>query len=672
MSLLVALSLLPAVSSFQVDAQSSASAPQPVSGAWALVSARIVDGSGNEPFEGTIVVRDGRIVEAGRTVKPPADARIVDAQGRTVTTGLIDLHVQLPAGASDDQIARALGAYVYAGVTTIAVSGVEPGAFDGLREKLQAKGLPAPRLVAARADGASAVAPGLARAAQVAQRQPTTLLGEMVSATRFQQAQAAGDATAAGREGAAGAGAAVGGAAAGGAAAGGAAGTGAAAGAATAGGGDAARWQAAVDKVKALRTANVRLAIAAGAGEGGLPHGWSSLLDARLLSEAGLTPLQAVTAATSGGAWALGLQSDRAFIAVGQRADLVVFNGNPTSSIGDIEKIERVFLGGQEVDRAALRTFLTRDDPPPPPPPAPPTETAANATTTTGATRGAAARKGRRGKAEPATPTTSGSPAGATGSTSGAASATTPAGTPAPGAATTGATAAGATPGSTTSGAPTSGTAAPASGATTSPASGATAPATGSTTAAESSSGGASVGGAGIMLDNPLIDDFETTVSRGNLGAAWQTRGDASTQPATIIAGRVIRGLRDHALHLTARMGDASQPYAAVNVRVGSEDGRPADVSRFRGVRFDARGEGRYRIVFITRGVTDGHYHVTYFSGSPIWTPVSVPFASIGQNGSSGSKTVPWTGRDLIEISFQVARDPGQMGWLELDNVRFY
>lgn len=174
------------------------------------------------------------------------------------------------------------------------------------------------------------------------------------------------------------------------------------------------------------------------------------------------------------------------------------------------------------------------------------------------------------------------------------------------------------------------------------------------------------------MLDNPLIDDFETNVSRGNLGAAWQTRGDTSTQPATIIAGRIIRGLRDHALHLTARMGDASQPYAAVNVRVGSEDGRPADVSRFRGVRFDARGEGRYRIVFITRGVTDGHYHVTYFSGSPIWTPVSVPFASIGQNGSTGSKTVPWTGRDLIEISFQVARDPGQMGWLELDNVRFY
>jgi hypothetical protein len=173
-------------------------------------------------------------------------------------------------------------------------------------------------------------------------------------------------------------------------------------------------------------------------------------------------------------------------------------------------------------------------------------------------------------------------------------------------------------------------------------------------------------------LDNPLIDDFENNDDHGNLGAAWHAAGDASTLPATIIAGRVIRGLRDHALHLTARMGDASQPYAGVNVRLGREDGQPVDVSRYRGLRFDARGEGRYRVVFITRGVTDGRYHVSYFSGSPLWTPVNIPFASLGQNGGGAANHVTWTGRDVIAVSFQVARDPGQMGWLELDNVRFY
>ena len=41
----------------------------------AIVGARIVDGSGNEPFTGTIVVSGGRISAVGRQVEPPADAR---------------------------------------------------------------------------------------------------------------------------------------------------------------------------------------------------------------------------------------------------------------------------------------------------------------------------------------------------------------------------------------------------------------------------------------------------------------------------------------------------------------------------------------------------------------------------------------------------------------------
>jgi Complex I intermediate-associated protein 30 (CIA30) len=136
-----------------------------------------------------------------------------------------------------------------------------------------------------------------------------------------------------------------------------------------------------------------------------------------------------------------------------------------------------------------------------------------------------------------------------------------------------------------------------------------------------------------------------------------------------VVAGRVVRGLRDHALHLTARMSEAKDASASVSVRV-ARDEHPLDVSRFHGVRFDARGQGRYRVVFVSRGVTDGRYHESYFSGSPNWTPVSIPFESIGQNGKG--QRIPWTGKDLIEIVFQVARDPGEIGYLDLDNIRFY
>ena len=101
----------------------------------------------------------------------------------------------------------------------------------------------------------------------------------------------------------------------------------------------------------------------------------------------------------------------------------------------------------------------------------------------------------------------------------------------------------------------------------------------------------------------------------------------------TLIMGRVVKGLRDHALLLSARMGTGREPYARAALKLDAGE-RPVDVSRFRGLRFDARGEGRYRVVFVTKGVADGRYHESYFSGSPLWTPVNMPFASVGQNGA--------------------------------------
>jgi hypothetical protein len=133
--------------------------------------------------------------------------------------------------------------------------------------------------------------------------------------------------------------------------------------------------------------------------------------------------------------------------------------------------------------------------------------------------------------------------------------------------------------------------------------------------------------------------------------------------------GRVVKGLRDHALLVSARMGSGPAPYARAALKLDASD-RPVDVSRFRGLRFDARGEGRYRVVFVTRAVDDGRFHESYFSGSPLWTPVSIPFASIGQNGAGPQ--MPWTGRDVVEVRFEMVRDAGRLGWLELDNVTFY
>lgn len=56
----------------------------------AITNARVVVGDGSAPIEnGTVVIRDGRIVAAGTGISIPGDARRVDAAGNYVTPGLI-------------------------------------------------------------------------------------------------------------------------------------------------------------------------------------------------------------------------------------------------------------------------------------------------------------------------------------------------------------------------------------------------------------------------------------------------------------------------------------------------------------------------------------------------------------------------------------------------------
>ena len=68
----------------------------------AIVGARIVDGSGNEPFTGTIVVSGGRISAVGRQVEPPADAERIDGTGKAVLPGFIDTGLGTAVDRSSD------------------------------------------------------------------------------------------------------------------------------------------------------------------------------------------------------------------------------------------------------------------------------------------------------------------------------------------------------------------------------------------------------------------------------------------------------------------------------------------------------------------------------------------------------------------------------------------
>ncbi|MYV51076.1 amidohydrolase family protein [Streptomyces sp. SID3212] len=83
---------------------------------------------------------------------------------------------------------------------------------------------------------------------------------------------------------------------------------------------------------------------------GGLAHGASVHHELQLLVRAGLTPVQALRAATSVPARRFGLK-DRGRIAEGMRADLLLVDGDPTRTISDSLSIREVWRRGARQPR---------------------------------------------------------------------------------------------------------------------------------------------------------------------------------------------------------------------------------------------------------------------------------------------------------------------------------
>jgi imidazolonepropionase-like amidohydrolase len=87
--------------------------------------------------------------------------------------------------------------------------------------------------------------------------------------------------------------------------------------------------------------------------DGALP-GYSLLRELELYVEAGLTPLQAIQAATSVAARALNLGDEIGTISAGKRADIVVIDGDPLVNIAAIRRTRFVVTNGKMYDPAPL------------------------------------------------------------------------------------------------------------------------------------------------------------------------------------------------------------------------------------------------------------------------------------------------------------------------------
>ena len=101
------------------------------------------------------------------------------------------------------------------------------------------------------------------------------------------------------------------------------------------------------DNFRKAHNAGVKMVFGSDAGV--MPHGKVGG-QFKTMVEYGMTPLEAIRAATRNGAMALGREKDIGAIAVGRYADIIAVDGDPLTNVRELETVDAVLKGGKLVE----------------------------------------------------------------------------------------------------------------------------------------------------------------------------------------------------------------------------------------------------------------------------------------------------------------------------------
>ena len=75
-----------------------------------------------------------------------------------------------------------------------------------------------------------------------------------------------------------------------------------------------------------------------------IPHGENAVELEILVKQLGMTPMEAISAATRIGAEALGLENEIGTLEQGKAADLLIVNGNPLENIAILQDLQQLLI----------------------------------------------------------------------------------------------------------------------------------------------------------------------------------------------------------------------------------------------------------------------------------------------------------------------------------------